>query len=96
MFHIFITFWILCNLSWEVCEDTTFWLQEKIAPKFFTVKHHSKPKGFSAEFFIVPIHMALVLETFIFKPKYFSKVLKLSNSSFAEVISENNAVMSSA
>ena len=78
MFQIFITFWILSNLSWKFCEDTTFWLQEKITPKYLTAKHHSKPKGFSAEIFIVPIHMALVLETFIFKPEYSSKVSRLS------------------
>ena len=40
--------------------------------------------------------MALVLETFIFRPEYFSNVLRLSNSSFAEAISDNSAVMSSA
>ena len=59
MFQILITFWILSNFSWKFCEDTTFWSQENCTPKFLTVVHHSKPKGFSTEFFIVPIHMAL-------------------------------------
>ena len=55
-------------------------------PNSLTVKHHSKPQGLYDEFFIVPIHMALVSEIFIFKPEYFSNMLRLSNSSFAETI----------
>ena len=48
-------------------------------PNSLTVKHHSKPKGLYDEFFIVPIHMALVSEILIFKPEYFSNMLRLSN-----------------
>ena len=58
--------------------------------------HHSRPRDVTKEFLLVPIHIALVFERFIFKPEHFSKLVRVCITLLTDEIFASVAVMSSA